>query len=192
MANVMSTEKRNTILRLMVEGNSVRSISRLTGSQIRTVLRQLEWAGAHCRGLLDRKLVKLRLSHLECDEIHTTVLKKQARLTMDERAERHDIGDVYLFTAQDQETKLIASHLLGKRSADNTRRFMMDLRRRLAWIGNRFYSPVQISTDGFAAYPEAVDLAFGWSVKFGTITKQYRNSKMRYDPGQIVGTRRRP
>jgi IS1 family transposase len=190
MANVMSTEKRNTILRLMVEGNSVRSISRLMGSQIRTILRQLEWAGAHCRGLLDRKLVKLNLSHLECDEIHTFCLKKQARLTMDERAERHDIGDLYLFTAQDQATKLIASHLLGKRSADNTRRFMMGLRKRLAWIGNQFYSPVQISTDGFAAYPEAVDLAFGWSVKFGTIIKQYRSAKMRYDPGQIVGTKR--
>src|SRR5262245_58158614 len=101
MANVMSTEKRNTILRLMVEGNSIRSICRLVDSQIRTVLRQLEWAGAHCRGLLDEKLTKLHLSHLECDEIHTTVLKKQAHLTVDEKAERSDIGDVYLFTAQD-------------------------------------------------------------------------------------------
>jgi hypothetical protein len=35
-----------------------------------------------------------------------------------------------------------------------------------------------------------VDLAFGPSVKFGTIIKHYRNSKMCYDPGQIVGTRR--
>ncbi len=29
MANRMSTEKRNTILRLLVEGNSIRSVTRL-------------------------------------------------------------------------------------------------------------------------------------------------------------------
>ena len=40
------------------------------------------------------------------------------------------------------------------------------------------YQPiVQISTDGFAAYPEAVDLAFGPYVKYGTIIKEYRNAK---------------
>ena len=34
------------------------------------------------------------------------------------------------------------------------------------------YKPiVQISTDGFVAYPEAVDLAFGPYAKFGTIMK---------------------
>jgi hypothetical protein len=172
MANVMSVEKRNTILRLMVEGNSIRSISRLMDSQIRTILRQLEWAGDHCRNLLDEKLTKLHLSHLECDEIWTFVGKKQARLTVNERAERSDIGDVYLFTAQDQDTRLIASHLLGKRSADNARRFMVDLRRRLAYVGNQFYSPAQISTDGYIPYPEAVDLAFGPSVNYGQIIKQ--------------------
>jgi hypothetical protein len=33
---------------------------------------------------------------------------------------------------------------------------------------------VQISTDGFAAYPEAADLAFGPYAKFGPIIKDYR------------------
>lgn len=192
MANVMSLEKKTTILRLLVEGNSIRSICRLMGTNIPSVLRQLEWAGQHCRELLDEKLTHLHLSHLECDEIWTFCQKKQARLTMDERAERSDIGDIYLFTAQDQETRLIASHLLGKRSADNARRFMVDLRSRLAWVGNQFYSPVQISTDGFIPYPEAVDLAFGPSVKFGTIIKQYRNTRMRYDPGEMIKARRLP
>ena len=192
MANVMSTEKRNTILRLLVEGNSIRSTCRLMGSQIHTVLRQLDWAGEHCRALLDEKLTKLHLSHLECDEIWTFCQKKQARLTMDERETRSDIGDVYLFTAQDQETRLIASHLLGKRSADNARRFMVDLRSRLGYVGNQFHSPVQISTDGYIPYPEAVDLAFGPSVKFGVIIKQYKNARMHYDPSEMVGTKRRP
>ena len=53
------------------------------------------------------------------------------------------------------------------------------------------YKPVvQISTDGLAAYPEAVDLAFGPYARFGTIIKEYRNAGMQYDPSEMVGTRR--
>jgi len=46
-------------------------------------------------------------------------------------------------------------------------------------------------TFGFAAYPEAVDLAFGPYVRFGTIRKEYRNARMIYTPSEMVGTRRR-
>ena len=201
MANRMSIEKRNTILRLLVEGNGIRSVCRLMGTNIPSVLRQLTWAGEHCRQLLEEKLRGLDLSHLECDEIWTFCQKKQAKLTIDERAERSDIGDVYLFTAQDQDTRLIASHLLGKRSGDNTRRFMMQLASRLnmpkphASDRHRYFSDghrkiTQISTDGWMAYPEAVDMAFGPYAKFGTIIKEYRNAGMQYDPSEMVGTRR--
>lgn len=45
------------------------------------------------------------------------------------------------------------------------------------------YQPiVQISTDGFSGYPEAVDLAFGPYARFGTIVKEYRNANMTYTP----------
>jgi IS1 family transposase len=192
MANVMSIEKRNTILRHLVEGNSIRSTCRLMGSQIHTVLRQLEWAGEHCGDLLFQKLQGLHLRHVECDEIWTYCGKKQARLTTKERETRPDIGDVYLFTAQDQDTRLIACHLLGKRSADNARRFMVRLRGHLAYLGIEQYPTIQVSTDGFPAYPEAVDLAFGTVARYGIIIKQYRNAKMQYDPSEMVGTKRRP
>ncbi|HEY2414703.1 MAG TPA: hypothetical protein VGI40_20830 [Pirellulaceae bacterium] len=191
MANVMLIEKRNTILRMLVEGNSIRSVCRLMQTNIPSVLRQLEWAGKHCADLLDEKLQGLKCRHLECDEIWTFCSKKQARLTTEERALRHDIGDVYLWTAQDQDSRLIAHHLLGKRSADNARRFMVRLADNLSQPNGGYGSP-QISVDGFAAYPEAVDLAFGKDCKLGVIIKQYRNAKLQYDPSEIVGTKRRP
>jgi IS1 family transposase len=202
MANVMSVDKRHDILRLMVEGNSVRSICRLMRTNIPTALRQLQWAGDHCGELLKSRLRGLTLGHVEVDEIWTFVQKKQARLTTDERAERHDIGDVFLWTALDQDTKLVACHLLGKRSADNSRRLMRDLASRLVWPNQHAsdahafsrggYKPiVQISADGFAPYPEAVDAAFGPYAKFGTIVKDYRNAIMPYTPSEIVGTKRR-
>jgi IS1 family transposase len=190
MANVMSIEKRNTILRLLVEGNSIRGVCRLMGTNIPTVLRQLTWAGEHCDELLYRKLRGLRLRHLECDEIHTTCGKKQAHLTVYEKETRADIGDIYLWTAQDQDTRLIAAHLLGKRSADNARRFMVRVASNLATAGLHDYIP-QVSTDGFPGYPEAVNLAFGPNVRYGVIIKSYRNAHMKYDPNEMVGTKRK-
>ncbi|MBC7854906.1 MAG: hypothetical protein IAF94_15850 [Pirellulaceae bacterium] len=197
----MSIEKRNTILRLLVEGNGIRSVCRLMQTNIPSVLRQLEWAGEHCGQLLEEKLRGLDLSHLECDEIWTFCQKKQNKLTTEEKELRSDIGDVYLFTAQDQDTRLIASHLLGKRSGDNTRRFMMQLAGRLnmpnphasdrhQYFASKHQTITQISTDGWMAYPEAVDLAFGPYAKFGTIIKEYRNEGMQYDPSEMVGTQR--
>jgi IS1 family transposase len=131
----------------------------------------------------------------------TFVAKKQARLTMEERALRHDIGDVFLWYGVDQESKLVPAFLLGKRSADNARRFMRALADRLwfpgthasdahAFHGGGYRPIVQLSTDGFAAYPEAVDLCFGPYAKFGTIVKDYRNANIVYQPSELVGTKR--
>jgi IS1 family transposase len=206
MARIMPVEKRNTILRLLCEGNSVRSITRLMGTNIPTVLRQLTWAGEHCRHLMDERFQGLSLGHLEIDETWTFVAKKQARLTNTELALRGDIGDIYLWISLDQETRCIPAYALGKRSADMARRLMMDLASRLiipnahasdahAFHGARYDAVTQISTDGFAAYPEAVDLAFGPYVKFGTIVKDYRNAERKpgnYSPSEMVGTTRRP
>jgi len=202
MANRMSIEKRNTILRLLVEGNSVRSICRLMQTNIPTVLRQLLWAGEHCKALMAARFHDLELTHLECDEIWTFCQKKQSRLTIDERRERSDIGDVYVWSALDQQTKLIPAFVVGKRSADNARKLMLMLASRLTrpqphasdahgYTRPGYQTVTQISSDGFAAYPEAVDLAFGPYVKFGTIIKDYKNAVMSYTPSEMVGTVRR-
>ena len=52
---------------------------------------------------------------------------------------------------------------------------------------------MRLSTDAFAAYPEAVDLAFSPYVKYGTIEKDYRNADQpgRYAPPEMVGTERK-
>jgi IS1 family transposase len=52
----------------------------------------------------------------------TYVGKKQSRLTVDEKQERYDAGDIYLWTAIDQTTKLVPTFALGKRSADSAAR----------------------------------------------------------------------
>jgi IS1 family transposase len=202
--NRIPEETRKTIIRMLCEGCSIRGTSRMTGCEKRTVIRAIVEFGQSCKLFLDDVLHDLTLGHCEIDEMWTFVGKKQARLTVEEKATRSDIGDAYLWTAVDQTTKLIPTFLLGKRSADNARRFMVDLRSRLAgqpkphesddhaFEKGSFQRITQISTDGFAGYPEAVDLAFGPYAAHGVLIKEYRNAGMAYDPGEMVGTQRRP
>ena len=202
MANRITHDQRKMILRLLCEGNSIRSTSRITGCHKATVERCIFEFGNAARLFMDDVMQNLTLSHVQVDEMWTFVGKKQARLTMEERAERADIGDVYLWLCLDQETKLIPTFALGKRSADMARRLMVDLHSRLvtpsphasddhAYAKGEYVAITQISTDGFAAYPEAVDLAFGPYVKFGVLIKEYKNARMQYDPSEMVGTQRR-
>src|SRR3712207_2760205 len=75
----LSSERRVQILRLLTEGNSVRSTARLVGSEIRTVLRHLLIAGDTCRAFLDQTQRRLSLRHVEIDEIWTFTAKKEKR-----------------------------------------------------------------------------------------------------------------
>jgi len=188
-------------LRLLLEGNSIRSTERITGIHRDTVCRLVVRFGEACRDFLDRRMQGLTLTHLQFDEQWTYVAKKQVRLTTTERAGYCEAGDFYLWTVVDRKTKLMPSFLIGKRSADNARRFLMDVASRLvfptahasdphAYLTGGYTPVVQISTDGFAAYPEAVDLAFGPYAKYGVIIKDYRNASMIYTPSEMVGTKR--
>lgn len=205
MSNRLPREKQIEVLQHLVEGNTLRSTSRLTGVHRTTIMNLMVAFGRKCKTFMDRKLRGLTLNHIECDEIWTFVQKKQARLTVDEKAERHDIGDEYLWTAVDKDTKLCVSFLVGKRSADNARRLMRDLASRLvfptphqtddhAWRPGHSIYVTQISTDGFSGYAEAVDLAFGGHVKYGQCIKEYRNADVRgtYAPPEIIEIDRRP
>ncbi len=188
-------------LRLLTEGMSIRATERTTGVHRDTLMKLIVLFGNACQRFSDERMRGLKLAHLQFDEQWTFVAKKQSRLTIDQRAESSEQGDVYLWTCVDQHTKLMPAFMVVKRSADNARRFMIDVARRLrmpnphasdshAFATGEYAPVVQISTDGFPAYPEAVDLAFGPYVKFGTIVKDYRNANMISTPSEMVGTKR--
>lgn len=52
---------------------------------------------------------------------------------------------------------------------------------------------VRLSTDAFAGYVQAVDLAFGAYAEYGQLNKSYRNADQhgRYAPPEMVGSDRR-
>jgi hypothetical protein len=131
MCNILPREKQIEVLHHLVEGNTLRSTARLTGVHRTTIMNLMVTFGQRCKRYMDAQLRGLTLRHVEVDEIWTFVGKKQGRLTPEEKAECYDLGDVYLWTCLDQDSKLVPSFVVGKRSADNARKLMVDLSRRL-------------------------------------------------------------
>lgn len=157
--------------------------------------------GEGCQKLIDKRFKDLTLEHLEVDEIWTFVRKKQARLSVDEKQERQDIGDIYLWTAIDQETKLVPAFVVGKRTGASARKLMRQLASRLTFPNphdsdnhlfekGEYGTVTQISTDMLAA-SEAVDQFFGPYAKYGQLKKEYRNATMQYTPSEMFGTERK-
>lgn len=194
MANVLPRDKQLSVLHLLVEGNSIRSIERLTGVNRNTTLRLLLRVGGWCRTFLDRHHRRLELRHIQADGIWTFCRKKQAHLS---DAERDDpaLGDQYLFVAFDTDSKLVVTYTLGKRNGETTAAFINDLAARLIVPESPnapWSAKPQLSTDGWGAYPDAILNAFGGMVQYGTIVKNYVNEEVgRYQPPEITHCDRR-
>lgn len=192
--NVLSRQEKLTILSLLVEGNSLRSISRHTKIHRTTIINLLLEVGAKCREFLDVRMRNLSLDHIECDEIWTFVRKKQGRLVGAEK-DNPEIGDIYTFIGIDYTTKLVPCFVIGKRTKETTDMFAQDLAQRIV-LPKNFAFPgdrPQISTDGWAAYPNSIEDAFNGMVNHGVIIKDFDASEQpgRYGPPTLVATDRR-
>jgi len=170
----------------LVEGNSIRSTERLTGIHRDTIMRTLVRFGDACGWFLDTSLWNVHTSHVQLDEIWCFVRKKDKNLTPQERRARN-AGDFYLFTALDNDSKLLVTHLVGKRSHENTQRFVSDLRSRLVFPpDSQGSNRPQISTDGWPSYPPSIHEAFGDSARHGVLIKRYVNPEVsRYSPPDL-------
>lgn len=184
--NRLTTEKRAQILGMMVEGMSLRSISRLTGVSKNTAVKLLADAGAACSDYQDRALRNLPCKRLQLDEIWSFVYAK-AKNVRTAKNVPSVAGDVWAWTAIDADTKLVASWMVGDRSGETAKLFVSDLASRLS---NR----VQITTDGHGAYLQAIDDAFGIDVDYAILEKVYAvpaEAEKRYSPPVCVGAKRK-
>ncbi|MGD8306639.1 MAG: helix-turn-helix domain-containing protein [Ignavibacteria bacterium] len=180
--NHLPIEKKIQVLNALVEGNSLRSITRMLGVHKTTILRILKEAGELASEVLDREIVNLKCKFVQCDEIWCYVYKKQKNCS-DLEKRIGEYGDQYTFVAMDSDSKLIISHLVGKRIRGNTHSFIRDLRYR---IPQNF----QLSTDQFTQYREAVPNVFGIDIDYGTVHKHYTEefiTEKRYSPAKITG-----
>jgi IS1 family transposase len=198
VANHMKAEKRVQLLRLLAEGNSVRSTARLLETNIRTVLRHLVLAGEECRQFLHANLVEIKAGHVQLDEQWTYCGKHQRRLSPEQQSDA-SLGDQFLFIALDTASKLICTYAIGKRDMETTERFLDDLSRRIVLptreevVAGRAVRP-QVSSDAFHSYYGGMDQTFGRQVGYGQLIKKYHENREagRYSPAGIIGVDRRP
>jgi IS1 family transposase len=185
MANKLPLAKRVQILSMLVEGSSMHSIERVVGVSINTVAKLLAEAGEACIAHHNETVRNVKSKRVQCDEIWSFVYAKK-RNVADAKTAREGAGDVWTWTALDADTKLIVSYLVGSRDAACANDFMQDVAARLA-------NQVQLTTDAFRAYLNAVEGPFGGDVDDAKLVKLYGDapaSPGRYSPPVCTGTRK--
>lgn len=175
---------RVQILSMLVEGSSMRSISRVCDVSINTVTKLLVDAGEACAAFHDEKVRGVTSKRVQCDEIWSFCYAKANNVPA-AKAAPEGSGDVWTWTGLDVDTKLMVSWLVGGRDADYATEFFNDLKNRLA---NR----VQLTTDGHAAYLTAVEDS-DFDVDYAMLVKTYGKApdgERRYSPPVCTGAKK--
>ncbi len=184
--NKLPSAKRVQILGMMVEGMSIRSITRLTGVSKNTDVKLLEDAGQAFSDYKDRTLRNLTCKRIQVDEVWSFVYAK-AKNVATAKAAPPQAGDVWTWVAIDADTKLMPSWLVGARDAYAAHCFISDLASRLA---NR----AQLTSDGHGPYLAAVEESFGIDVDYAMLVKIYGTPEGAvggYSPGECIGAEKR-
>jgi IS1 family transposase len=175
-------DKAVSVLKLLLEGMSVRSVERVTGVHRDTILRLLFLAGDRCETLMVEKIVNLTVKDVQVDEIWGYIFKKEGH-KWDHEKDVAEIGDAYCFVGIERTTKLILAYHLGKRDTPSTDAFIGKLR--YATSDDRF----QLTSDGFKPYIKAVEMLLTQRVDFAQLIKVYgvnRDGEQRYSPAEVV------
>ena len=168
------------IIRLLVEGVSVRSIERITGIHRDTILNVLVLVGERCEHLMEKAISGLPVRDVQCDEIWGFVGCKEKRNANGDPLR----GDAYCFVAIERHTKLVLTWHLGRRTARDTVAFTEK-------VNEATRGQFQITTDGFKPYVDAVHMSLGTRVDFAQLIKVYaapRDGEQRYSPAEVVDT----
>jgi IS1 family transposase/lambda repressor-like predicted transcriptional regulator len=168
--NRLSTEQRGQIISLMVEGMSMRAISRSTGVARNTIDKLLSDLGRECADFMDVHVRNLTPERVECDEIWAFCYAKQKNVPEDFQGTL-GYGDVWTWTCIDSDTKLVPSWLVGERTTQDCYTFLADLRSRMV-PGHR----MQITTDGFGSYPPVIDALWRGNVDYMQVIKEYKQA----------------
>jgi len=182
--NKLNRAKQAQVIAALVEGTSVNATVRMTGVAKNTILKLIADLGTACAAYQHRALRNLTCKRIQCDEIWQFCYAKEKNVPAEKRGQ-FGYGDVWTWVAIDADTKLAASWCLGTRDAGTAYAFVQDLAARLA---NR----VQLTTDGYRVYLNAVEDAFGSQVDYAMLVKMYgadRGGEAQYSPAECIGCR---
>ena len=182
--NKLPREKRAQILTLLCEGNSMRATSRIADVSINTVTKLLVDAGMACSAYQDQAFRNLKCKRVQVDEIWAFCYAKQKNIP---EGKEGQAGDIWTWVAIDADTKLVPSWWVGSREGENARALLVDL-------ASRVTDRIQLTTDGLAAYRDAVADAFTDKVDYAMLVKTYGEGDPdhRYSPPVCTGAKKTP
>jgi transposase-like protein/IS1 family transposase len=181
----LDLDKAETILRMLLEGMSLRACERITGVKHGTICDLVLHIGQNCDQFLEATVQGVAAKFIELDEIWGFVFAKQK--TALHRNLGEGAGDSWTWFAIDAESKLILSHVVGKRDEATCDVF-------LTRLNNATTGRTQVTSDGFGTYTHGVPLHLGSRVDFAQLIKSYKTAQevTRYSPATITGIEKVP
>jgi transposase-like protein/IS1 family transposase len=180
-------EKAEMVLKLMLEGNSISTVERVTEVHHTTILKLLVLAGDKCERIMAEKIRNVEVRDVECDELWAFIGKKQKRVRPEDD---QNLGDAYTFVAIERHTKLVLNIALGKRDQQTTNAFVEGIRHATS------HGQFQITTDGFAPYKSAITTTLHDRLTgFAQLIKVYRaasEGEGRYSPAEVASVEEVP
>ena len=181
--NTLDDMRRAQIIAALVEGNSIRSVERMTAIHRDTIMCLMVRVGEECAAVMDREMRNLNCQRLQLDELWAFVGMKQKRAA--QLPERGEFGDAYMFVALDADTKLVPCFHVGRRTGADTAIFINDLR-------SRVINRPQITTDAFTPYYDAIMQAFGNGCDYAQLIKVFASDlnvgRGRYTPPRMISS----
>ncbi len=175
------------VLNALVEVYSINSTTRMCSVSKLTVLRLLADIGRLCCDYHDLVVRGLSCRRVQVDEIWSFCGAKQKSV----EAGKQGYGDIWTWVGMDADNKLVVSYLVGGRGASYAHAFMHD-------IAERLVNRIQLTSDGWGVYLDAVESAFGFDVDYAQLVKMYGpdsdadGPERKYSPGKCNGSKKIP
>lgn len=182
----IGTDKAAQVVSGMMEGLSIRSLSRLSGLSKNTIQDLLLLVGGRCKRFMEDTVVGVPVQDVQADELWSFIYckeKTRRKLSLPLLS----YGDQYCFVGMERHHKMVLAWHLGNRDAGVGAKFVRKLAH--ACWSQRF----QITTDGWLAYKPLIRHLLP-QASYGMLIKVYGPSQdtVRYSPAQIIEVKYKP
>jgi IS1 family transposase len=144
----INEEKALQCLKMLLEGASIRSVTRFTKINCNTIIRLLEFVGLHAQHYWMVVMQNLPANNVQLNGLYGFVAMKEETYQQKQFQGIQDIGDAYCLIGIERDTKLVLAWRVGRREPNDAVLFSDKLQRATK---RRF----QLSSDGFCiAVPE--------------------------------------
>ncbi len=140
---------------------------------------------------MEEKLRNVKVNDIQADEIWAYVgMKEKTKKRKGKDADT--LGDAYTFVAFERDSKLILAWHLGRRTERDTLLFTEKIFAAVDGTDNR----IQVTTDGFPGYPDAIAYSLGTRADYAQLVKIYGVAddadERRYSPARVIEAIPRP